>query len=245
MSTKQVGPIQFQGKLGTIVGRSTRKGVMSLGMAPTKYTNPNTDKQVIARSRFLAAMAFSSNVPKRAFVGLTRFARSGKMSLQNAAFKANYDPSKFIQTGNPGDDQFVVALDPMYFKFSRGTAFQAAAPAPTSETPLNITIPVKDLTSLPGRVTVIHAIAYSGDVGGFMHSETEVPADVSQQNAIITLPEAWNGMKAYVYVYLQFLPEGADYSYFHSLIAGGAEFRAVASQSEYTETQYCGTVTVA
>ena len=242
--SKQVGPIQFQGKLGTIVGRATRKGTMSLGMAPTKYTNPNTDKQVIARSRFLAAMAFSSNAPKRALVGLTRFARSGKMSLQNAAFKANYNVATFIQTGNPGDDEFVIALDPQRLKFSRGSAFPSI-PVPKSEKPLTIEIPVKDLQSLPGRVTVIHAIAYSADVDGFFHSETEVAADETQKSAQITLPEAWNGLSAHVYVYLQFLPEGASYSYFHSLIAGGAEFKSIASESEYTETNYCGKITVA
>ena len=77
MSTKQVGPIQFQGKLGTIVGRATRKGTMSLGMAPTKYTNPQTPKQVWARARFLAVQTFVGSVPRAAFAGLARGAQSG------------------------------------------------------------------------------------------------------------------------------------------------------------------------
>lgn len=244
MSTKQVGPIQFQGKLGTIVGRATRKGTMSLGMAPTKYTNPNTDKQVIARARFLAAMAFSSNAPKRALVGLTRYARSGKMSLLNAAFKANYNIQDFRQTGLPGEEIFVVELDPQKLKFSRGTAFPSL-PIATSDKPLTIDIPVKNLESLPGRVTVIHAIAYSSDVAGFIHVEEEVPREAENMGVKIQLPEAWNGLSAHTYVYLQYLPEGADYNYYHGLISGGADFKSIASQSEYTETAYCGKVTVA
>lgn len=250
MSTKQVGPIQFKGKLGTIVGRSTRKGVMSLGMAPTKYTNPQTPKQVWARARFLAVQTFVNRVPRAAFAGLARSAQSGKMSLTNMAFKLNTS----IQNGAPGGQglwqdphvevsgNVVAVMDKTALKFSKGYTVLTASPLDVN-TPQHVKFTLlRDFESSYAN-TVYHAVLYCPDANEFLH--VEQGGENTSNDFDIQVPALWNGSKCYVYAYAQYWGDNVDFNYrAGDATSAVAAFIAENAKTESTDTLYLGQATI-
>lgn len=87
---RQISVIQFAGKMGNAVGRRSRKGNPILGLDQGKYHNPNTQKQVEARTKFLGLINASS-VFSNCLVGLTSYAKANGWSLRNAFMKLNKD----------------------------------------------------------------------------------------------------------------------------------------------------------
>lgn len=248
--SKQVGPIQFQGKLGTIVGRATRKGTMSVGMAPTKYTNPQTPKQVWARARFLAVQSFVSHVPRAAFAGLARSAQSGKMSLANMAFKLNTQ----TQNGAPGSaglwqephveaGSVIAVMDKTSLKFSKGNTALLAG-AIDVETPQHVKFSVnRDFETINTNNIIYHAIVYCPDTEEFRHYEQN--ADNSVADFDITVPALWNGLKVYVYAYAQYWNDDVDYNYSATgATSSVAAFLAENAKTEATDTLFVGQATI-
>ena len=244
MSTKQVGPIQFQGKLGTIVGRATRKGTMSLSMAPTKYTDPQTEKQVRARTRFLAVQPFPGSVPREAFAGLARSAQSGKMSLKNLAFKANMKAQKGQWTETPeGEGTITQEMDKACLVFSMGnTQLQVSKLDVTTPNTIKFTATFpQDVPTVEDSKVIYHAIVYNNDYAIFKHVVQE-----DETTFTITTPEAWNGMKVWVYVYAQYFDsEATDFDYSAlSPIAATARFLAENAKLAATKTAFVGNATI-
>lgn len=245
MSTKQVGPIQFQGKLGTIVGRATRKGTMSLGMAPTKYTNPQTPKQIVARSRFLAVQTFVNRVPRAAFAGFARSAQSGKMSLANMAFKFNMDTQNGKTALGPTsplwaepiilpDGSANAVMDKTVLKFSKGNNAITAS-AINVDTPQHVKFTILHDFETVSNNLLYHVILYCPDTGEFLHTETD-DSDID-----ITVPAPWNGLKVCVYAYAQYWNDTVDYNYSPTTAtSASAAFLAENAKTESTQTLYVG-----
>ena len=243
--SKQVGPIQFQGKLGTIVGRATRKGTMSLGMAPTKYTNPQTPKQVWARSRFLAVQTFVGRVPRAAFAGLARSAQSGKMSLSNMAFKLNTK----VQNGAPGtqglwqqphteaDGSVVAVMDPMSLKFSKGSTVLTATAIDVA-TPNHVKFSLShNFETASDRNMIYHVILFNEEE--FIH--VQQGGENTSNDFNIQVPALWNGLKVHVYAYAQYWNDNVDYNYsVTGATSSMAAFVAENAKTESTETLYVG-----
>ena len=254
MSTKLVGPIQFQGKLGTIVGRATRKGNISVGMAPTKYTNPNTPKQRTARTRFLAVTTFCSAVPQEAFAGLVRASKSGKMSLRNAAFKVNMA----VQNANKWQDQDtttgIVQRESMikdYLKFSKGV-YNAAIQGVSADTPNTVVVTFTKNNLLPAAADtklIHHVILYCRDLGAFYHKAVQADIDAATTAVEVTVPNSgWMGLDVWVYGYTQFNTDAnneIDYTALTNNISAKSEWMAAANSLESTDTLFAGKVTIA
>ena len=249
--SKQIGPIQFQGKLGTIVGRATRKGTMSLGMAPTKYTNPQTPKQVWARARFLAVQTFVGSVPRAAFAGLARGAQSGKMSLANMAFKLNTR----TQNGSGGsplwqephvevDGSVFAVMDKTALKFSKGNTVLSSSTLDVS-TPMHVkfTLLHDFKTANESRNMIYHVIVYCPDLNEFRHYEQGGESASNEFN--IAVPEMWNGLKVYVYAYAQYWGDNVDFNYNPTAATSAiASFVAENAKTEATETLFVGQATI-
>ena len=249
--SKQIGPIQFQGKLGTIVGRSTRKGTMSLGMAPTKYTNPQTPKQVWARARFLAVQTFVGRVPRAAFAGLARGAQSGKMSLNNMAFKYNMaiqngkDPnagSPYWEKQTEPDGSVIAGMGKQALKFSKGNT-KLTSTVLDVDTPMHVKFTLQNTMGSATENTIYHAIVFCPETGEFLHFEQGKKKD--SNNFDITVPSLWNGLKVVVYAYAQYWDNTADFNYNPaSAISAIATFVAENAKTESTDTLYVGEVTI-
>ena len=85
---KQISVIQFAGKMGNAIGRRSRKGNPILGLDQGKYHNPNTQKQVEARTKFLG-LCNAASIFDNCMVGLTPYAKANGWSLRNAFMKLN------------------------------------------------------------------------------------------------------------------------------------------------------------
>ena len=85
---KQISVIQFAGKMGNAIGRRSRKGNPILGLDQGKYHNPNTQKQVEARTKFLG-LCNAAGIFANCMVGLTPYAKANGWSLRNAFMKLN------------------------------------------------------------------------------------------------------------------------------------------------------------
>lgn len=252
MATKQIGPIQFQGKLGTIVGRTTRKGYMSLGIKAAKVTNPQTPKQVVQRVKFGAAQNLANGIPMECLAGFTRYAQSHKMSIRNAVVRAHtsgingtesygMDPRKaFTITGDGGMGTTRAVLDPMKLKFSVGIN-QFITPDLGDlnwEIPNKMTMKIPDQTFVVGdKDYITHVIAYIPDMELFIHTT----APKSQSNVTIDFPNAALGNKTYIYAYLEyneFDDTSVDYTQYPT--ASQADRTAMDAASSFTKTCYCG-----
>lgn len=85
---RQISVIQFAGKMGNAIGRRSRKGNPILGLDQGKYHNPNTQKQVEARTKFLG-LCNAASMFTNCMVGLTPYANANGWSLRNAFMKLN------------------------------------------------------------------------------------------------------------------------------------------------------------
>ena len=242
MATKQIGPIQFQGKLGTIVGRSTRKGYMSLGMKATKVTNPQTQKQVIQRVKFACAQEYANGIPIECFAGLRPYARSLKASVRNAASKLCF--SKNLMTvGNPGDSREIrTQINTADFFFSEGSEPGAYFGEVSTDTPMKVGVSVSVKANKSG---IVHIIVYQQDVHTFIHVTEPFPAitnaEFTDVEAKVGVPSGWNGMKVQVYGYVQYLPEDITIDYYSTFAAAHSDEReAIESRSTYSPTTLIG-----
>lgn len=85
---RQISVIQFAGKMGNAIGRRSRKGNPILGLDQGKYHNPNTQKQVAARTKFLG-LCNAAGIFTNCLVGFTPYAKANGWSLRNAFMKVN------------------------------------------------------------------------------------------------------------------------------------------------------------
>lgn len=242
MATKQIGPIQFQGKLDTLVGRSTRKGYMSIGMKAKKTTNPNTPKQVRARTEFACAQAYGNGIPSPIFAGLRPYSRSIKASIRNAAAKLCYE-FKAMDTHPAQEDGFESKIPVEKFFFSKGSKPNVYASLTNIDTEDPLTVKVSwDASGVISRVgdekSLCHVIVYESVTKTFMHQIVTA----AEQIATFNVPSKWTGARVEVYIYTQYLPQDPDgFKYFSEFaVATSEEREAIESRSTYSPTLYVG-----
>ena len=254
MATKQIGPIQFQGKLGTIVGRSTRKGYMSLGIKAVSVTNPQTPKQVIQRVLFAGAQRFSNTTPISAFAGFTRKAKNMRCSIRNVVTSIYGKSTLYGNGGNlpTGNDffsirgtgavgeTFIQNIDYTKFIFSEGTV-NYAVDVPEYDVPSQIKINLVSQENIVGTKNYLHRIIVLCPDAQAWIVKTFTPAD-EKTGASIPVPDTWNGMKVHVWGYTQYPDENhtnIDYSQYD--LMGSKAIRAnIDSQSLFSRTMYMG-----
>lgn len=238
MATKQIGPIQFQGKLDTLVGRSTRKGYMSIGMKAKKSTNPNTPKQVRARTEFTCAQNYGNSIPAECFAGLRPYSRGIKASIRNAAAKLCYVLDA-MDTNPNGEGGYKTQIPEEKFFFSKGTQPNVIANDQdlSNDVPSTIKV-VWDNTPVEDKNALCHIILHQAAEKVFLHQI--VPA--SEKTATFKVSERWNGAPVYVYIYTQYLPTDPDGIKYATEfpIATSEEREAIESRSTYSPTLYVG-----
>ena len=242
MATKQIGPIQFQGKLDNLVGRSTRKGYMSVGMKAKKTTNPNTEKQVRARTEFACAQNYGNSIPVACFAGLRPYSRGIKASIRNAAAKLCY-VLNVMDTFPNQEGGFHSQIPDGKFFFSKGNQPNVIAGTQDLSNDVPSTIKVSwDNTPVGDENALCHVILYQSDEKVFLHQIVRA----NEKTATFTVAQRWTGARVYVYIYTQYLPmdpDGIKYAIeFPS--ATSEEREAIESRSTYSPTRFVGYTTV-
>lgn len=242
MATKQIGPIQFQGKLDTLVGRSTRKGYMSIGMKAKKTTNPNTPKQVLARTEFACAQNYGNSIPAACLAGLRPYSRGIKASIRNAAAKLCY-LFNVMDTFPNQEGGYDSRVPESKFFFSKGNLPNVIAGTQDLGTDEPSTIKVGwDDTPVEDKNALCHVILYQSDEKVFLHQIVRV----GEKTATFTVSNRWMGARVYVYIYTQYVPmdpDGVKYATdFPS--ATSEEREAIESRSTYSPTRFVGYTTI-
>lgn len=242
MATKQIGPIQFQGKLDNLVGRSTRKGYMSIGMKAKKTTNPNTPAQVRARTEFACAQAYGNSIPAACFAGLRPYSRGIKASIRNAAAKLCYvfDVMNTVPNENGGYDSQIP--DESFF-FSKGNQPNVISNAQdiSNDEPSTIKVGWDD-TPVEDKNALCHVILYQADERVFLHQIVRA----HEKTATFTVAQRWTGAMVYVYIYTQYVPTDPDgIKYVTNFpFASSEEREAIESRSTYSPTRFVGNKSV-
>lgn len=243
MATKQIGPIQFQGKLDTLVGRSTRKGYMSIGMKAKKTTNPNTPKQVRARTEFACAQNYGNSIPADCLAGLRPYSRGIKASIRNAAAKLCY-VLNVMDTFPNQEGGYDSQIPDSKFFFSKGNQPNVVAGNQDLSTEEPYTVKVSwDDTPVEDDNALCHVILYQSDEKVFLHKI--VPTH--EKTATFTVAQRWTGARVYVYIYTQYPPMDPDgIKYATNFPSATSEEReAIESRSTYSPTRFVGYATVA
>ena len=242
MGTKQIGPIQFQGKLDTLVGRRTRKGYMSIGMKAKKSTNPQTPKQVRARTEFACAQNYGNSIPAACLAGLRPYSRGIKASIRNAAAKLCYVFKVISTEPNPGVG-YESQITKEQFFFSKGNQPNVISGAQDLSNDVPSTIKVGwDNTPVEDDNALCHVILYQADEKVFLHQI--VPAH--KKTATFKVTQRWTGATVYAYIYTQYLPMDPDgIKYATDFPTATSEEReAIESRSTYSPTRFVGNTTV-
>ena len=242
MATKQIGPIQFQGKLDNLVGRSTRKGYMSVGMKAKKTTNPNTEKQVRARTEFACAQTYGNSIPVACLAGLRPYSRGIKASIRNAAAKLCY-VFNVMDTFPKQEGGYLSQIPEGRFFFSKGNQPNViAGPQDLSnDEPYTVKVGWDD-TPVEDKNALCHIILYQSGEKVFLHQIVHV----NEKTATFTVAQSWTGARVYVYIYTQYLPMDPDgIKYATDFPTATSEEReAIESRSTYSPTRLVGYTTV-
>ena len=242
MATKQIGPIQFQGKLDTLVGRSTRKGYMSIGMKAKKTTNPNTPKQVRARTEFACAQNYGNSIPTACLAGLRPYSRGIKASIRNAAAKLCY-VFGVMETDANNMGGYETHIENEQFFFSKGNQPNVIAGTQDLSSAEPSTIKVSwDNTPVGDDNALCHVILYQAEEKVFLHQI--VPA--REKTATFKVAQRWTGATVYAYIYTQYLPmdpDGIKYAT-NFPTATSEEREAIESRSTYSPTRFVGNTIV-
>lgn len=242
MATKQIGPIQFQGKLDTLVGRSTRKGYMSLGMKAKKITNPNTPQQVRARTEFACAQAYGNGIPAACLAGLRPYSRSIKASIRNAAAKLCYD-FNVMETESNGKGGFNSQVPRESYFFSKGNMPNVFASSQdiSTDDPLTVKIGWQN-NNVENGMALCHVILYNPDMKVFLHKIVKA----SERTVTFNVSNDWTGSPSHVYIYTQYPPQDPDgFKYFAEFATATSEEReAIEAKSMYSLTKYVGKATI-
>lgn len=226
---RQISVIQFAGKMGNAIGRRSRKGNPILGLDQGKYHNPNTQKQIEARTKFLG-LCNAAGIFDNCMVGLTPYAKANGLSLRNAFMKVNKD-NMTVQTT---DSQATATLMPTKLVLSKGSLETIGDVISVTEAQGGgFDVVTTHDSNHPTRVK--HVVVY--DVNGKRAQMKIVNYSEERVHFEGMLPETYS-----VYYYEADAPDaGVAVAYSGATSGSGlkmafAEFRALANQMVYSET---------
>lgn len=225
---KQISVIQFAGKMGNAIGRRSRKGNPILGLDQGKYHNPNTQKQIEARTKFLG-LCNAAGVFANCLVGLTPYAKANGWSLRNAFMKVNKGNIAVTTSGK----NVTAGLKPEKVFLSKGSleVVGGIVSATVTEGGGIDIVTVSDANH-PNRVK--HVVVY--DVDAQIAHMKIVPFSEEKVHF-----DAKSATRAVYYYYEADAPDAGTavaYSDGEALVMATADFRALANQMVYSETVY-------
>lgn len=193
----QTSIITFDGKLDNLVGFKNNKGTYSLRKR-IKPANPQTEKQVIARARF-TALSNGAQVFSKALFGLTKYARTNRITPRNSFMKLNYP---LVQTVSPTPEDLIAAeqLPWELLQLTHGSADNVEWSNVDVSTPGRVIVPFSNPYQLPQN-TPVHVVAYIPAL-----NKTIIASNYISYSAVIfEVPPIASGEEIYVFGFSQIL----------------------------------------
>lgn len=247
--------ITFTGKVDNVVGAKGKNGDIIIRKYQKNPTKSQTTNQVKQRTRFLTATGMAHNFPETAYAGLTKYAKSLGLTLQNAFTKVNLTktfnyqgaPKPVIYAESMGDNEVVGRVEWPEIEISRGGEGNVTIGTPQFNDPETVTIEwqkrADDITiSAADTITfVVFCAELEKDPPVVVTSK----AALSVQRVNIVVPNTWTGQSVKVWAFETFFNTEADsveyLSIFNSdTLQASARRRELLSSAEYTRTFWVG-----
>lgn len=197
--------VTFKGRTGNLVGAKGFKGSTVLRQYQPTVANPNTEKQRVQRTKFLAATSLANNCPELALAGLRGYAKTVGCSVRNAMSKImlkNYN-SVDGWTKTVNGDEINMAYARQALKFSKGNLMPAEFGAPQLDNPgeasVTVTLPAG---AVPAHCRAIVVLVCSELTEGNVLAK-EVNFSTASATCTIAVPMFWSGMHVYAFGYYQ------------------------------------------
>lgn len=234
---KQVSTLKVTGKLGDIVGSKGANGDVIARAYQPEVKNPNTKKQVSARTKFLTATGLAGGI--KIFPGFVKYGKQLGITARNAFVKTlmKGDSISVTESG----DQFDSTIDFGAVQVSRGVTTAPAFNAPSFAEANEVSV---GWTSESGRFanndTVI-ILVYSADLNEAVYGQASYGAG----SCSVEVPVRWSGMSVHVYGYALCETEagqGVEYrSYWtNSNVEASAEMRTLEGMMTPSASAYIG-----
>ena len=243
--------IQFKGKVGELVGARDSKGEMTVRKHQPEIKNPQTDAQMLHRTRFLAINAYASLAGEAAFAGLTPRARTSKITTRNAFVKLNLANSNTVTAEKNPDGSFKAEINPRGVKFAEGTLATPLVGRPTLQeiegTPIAIELPI---TAGQGNAFRTRFVGVA--INSESHKCIVDIRGAEEEKFVFALTDANSDFGTYyLYVYtMQLDSEGDEYTFNSWLTTGNtalvanASIRTVWGSALYSDSIPAGDVEV-
>lgn len=179
----------FAGTLGPAIGYYSR-GKWCVRSKPGQVRNPRTQAQTEHRELFKQLVCFASTMPDILHVGLRHEAAQRNLSVYNLFVYDNKQAFSVVD----GE----VRVDCPQLIFSRGPVAPVDFGTPQSDEFLNVTVPfAKHLQRKRASISdTVYLVAYNP---ARQQARLSDPAARRSQQAIITLPGAWQGEEVHLY----------------------------------------------
>lgn len=238
--------IQFKGKVGELVGSRDSKGEMTVRKHQPEIKNPQTDAQMVQRTRFLAINAYASLAGEAAFAGLTPRARSNRMTTRNAFVKLNLADRNTVVAEKMQDGSFKAEIAPRSVKFAEGTLGTPMVGRPTLQeiegTPVAIELPITAGQGNHYRTRFV-GVAINSE----SHKCIVDIRNAEEEKFVFALTDPNHDFGTYyLYVYtMQLDSEGDEYTFSSWLSTGGTALEANASiRTIWGSAQYSDSIPV-
>lgn len=198
---KQVSLIQFNGKVGNVVGSKGADGKMLLRARPVLMSKSQTEAQIKQRALMAAVANASSKIPKAFFDSLVKQAASKHITPANLFVSQNVKASNKAATGykpwidEAGDSIKYVPDYPAVLFNTKG--FEIKNFRLSFDTPLEVTLQTANATGLENH-DIVQVLVVCPDVaelkmtvGEFTTGGVDIP---------LRVPGHWSGQKVHVYV---------------------------------------------
>lgn len=194
---KQVSIIQFNGKVGNVVGSKGADGKMLLRARPVIMSKSQTEAQIEQRTLFAAVNSAASEIPSAFFDSLVKEAKSKHITPRNLFVSKNVTGSNMLTTAErpwlKNNDTFEPTYQNVIFN-EKG--FDITTGNPDFTSPLEVRIPI---TAGFEDKDMIQILLVSPDtkqqilrVHQFTAGETAV--------TLSNLPGTWSGQTIYIYM---------------------------------------------
>lgn len=243
--------IQFKGKVGELVGSRDSKGEMTVRKHQPEVKNPQTDAQMLQRTRFLAINAYATLAGEAAFAGLTPRARKNKMTTRNAFVKLNLADSAVVTATKQQDGSFKAEISPRGIKFAEGILATPLVGRPVLQeiegTPIAIELPITAGQGNAFRTRFV-GVAINPD----SHKCIVDIRGAGEEKFVFALTDANHDTgKYWLYVYtMQLDSEGDEYTFNswlntgYSALEANASIRTVWGSAQYSDSIPAGDIEV-
>lgn len=217
----------FAGTLGPAIGYYSR-GKWCVRSKPGQVRNPRTQAQTEHRELFKQLVCFASTMPDILHVGLRHEAARRNLSVYNLFVYDNKGAFSMVD----GE----VRVDCPQLVFSRGPVAPVDFGTPQCDEFLNVTVPfAKHLQRKQASVCdTVYLVAYNPTR---QQARLSDPAARRSQQAVITLPGAWQGEEVHLYGFSHDAEgRSSECSYLGIVPAAGAPAAATEPESLPVET---------